>query len=213
MPIPTESSPPPGWDARGLDVLLDMFPRGQLSEIVGGPSSGSSSLLLALLARATSAGGLVALVDWGEAFDPAVAKAAGADLLSILWVRCSGQLDPALRAADLLARCPGFAIVALDLGELPARYRHPISHAMCVRLQRAAESSGAALVLRAPHHLTGSAAALVVSARRVRTQWLRPPRPTRLGGVLSEIGVLHCRGSLPGGGLGHGTSWTIEWQL
>src|SRR5712691_5759331 len=58
MATPTESLPPPGWDREGLDSLLDAFHEGRLSEIVGPRSSGGGSLLLALLARATSRGGL-----------------------------------------------------------------------------------------------------------------------------------------------------------
>src|SRR6266705_3996680 len=116
MATPTESLPPPGWDREGLDSLLNAFSEGRLSEIVGPLSSGGGSLLLAFLARATSRGGLVALVDGADAFDPETAARAGLDLRALLWVRCGGRLKPAWRAADLLARCPGFAAVALDVG-------------------------------------------------------------------------------------------------
>ena len=116
MVTSTESLPPPGWDREGLDSLLDAFPEGGLSEIVGPRSSGGGSLLLALLARAASRGGLVALVDGADSFDPETAERAGLDLRALLWVRCGGRLPPAWSAADLLARCPGFAAVALDVG-------------------------------------------------------------------------------------------------
>lgn len=121
MATSTESLPPPGWDREGLDGLLNAFPEGRLSEIVGPRSSGGGSLLLALLARAASRGGLVALVDGADAFDPETAARAGLDLRALLWVRCGGRIQPAWSAADLLARCPGFAAVALDLGTAPPR--------------------------------------------------------------------------------------------
>ena len=206
MATSTESLPPPGWDREGLDGLLDAFPTGRLSEIVGPRSSGGGSLLLALLVRAASRGGPVALVDGADAFDPETAARAGLDLSALLWVRCGGRLPPAWSAADLLARCPGFSAVALDLGTAPAV--PPPSFG--VRLQRAAEGNPAVVVVRAPRHVTGSAAALVVSVRRVRARWIGAPRRIRLGGLVSEARVLRSRVdprlAVPG------RAWLIEWQ-
>jgi hypothetical protein len=206
MATSTESLPPLGWDREGLDGLLNAFPEGRLSEIVGPRSSGGASLLLALLARAASRGGLVALVDGADAFDPETAARAGLDLRALLWVRCGGRLPPAWSAADLLARCPGFAAVALDLGT--AEGAAPPSFG--VRLQRAAAENPAVVVVRAPRHVTGSAAALVVSVRRVRAHWIGAPRRIRLGGLVSEARVLRSRFdprlATPG------RAWLIEWR-
>ena len=206
MATSTESLPPPGWDREGLDGLLDAFPTGRLSEIVGPRSSGGGSLLLALLVRAASRGGLVALVDSADAFDPETAARAGLDLRALLWVRCGGRLPPAWSAADLLARCPGFAAVALDLGTTPAV--PPPSFG--VRLQRAAEGNSAVVVVRAPRHVTGSAAALVVSVRRMRARWIGAPRRLRLGGLVSEARVLRSR--VDPRLAAPGRAWLIEWR-
>ena len=206
MATSTESLPPPGWDREGLDGLLDAFPTGRLSEIVGPRSSGGSSLLLALLARATLRGGLVALVDGTDGFDPETAARAGLDLRALLWVRCGGRLLPAWSATDLLTRCPGFAAIALDLGESAAA---PPSFG--VRLQRAAEGNPAMVVVRAPRHVTGSAAALVVSVRRVRACWIGAPRRIRLGGLVSEARVLRSR--LDPRLAAPGRTWLIEWRV
>ena len=206
MATSTESLPPPGWDREGLDSLLDAFPEGGLSEIVGPRSSGGGSLLLALLARAASRGGLVALVDGADSFDPETDERAGLDLRALLWVRCGGRLPPAWSAADLLARCPGFAAVALDVGA--AESAAPPSFG--VRLQRAAAGNPAVIVVRAPRHVTGSAAALVVSVRRVRARWVGAPLRIRLGGLVSEARVLRSRFdprlAAPG------RAWLIEWR-
>ncbi len=206
MATSTESLPPPGWDREGLDGLLNVFPKGRLSEIVGPRSSGGGSLLLALMARAASPGGLVALVDGADALDPETAALAGLDLRALLWVRCGGRLTSAWSAADLLARCPGFAAVALDLGTAPVAA--PPSFG--VRLQRAAAGSAAVVVVRAPRQVTGSAAALVVSVRRVRARWIGAPRRIRLGGLVSEARVLRSRFdprlAAPG------RAWLIEWR-
>lgn len=216
MLTPIESLPPPGWDRQGVDLVLSALPQGQLSEIVGPRSSGATSLLLALLARTTAAGSLVALVDATDALDPAAAAAAGVDLGALLWVRCGGRLDSALRAADLLARCPGFAVVGLDLGDLPAESRSSIPPAKWLRLQRAVKGSQTILVVRAPHHLAGPAAALVLSARKLRAHWIGLPRPGRLGGLLSEVRVLRARHALcpllRGRGQGEAGQILVVWQ-
>src|SRR6185436_14534473 len=94
---------------------------GEITEIVGRLSSGRTSLLIAALRRATRAGAAAALVDVDDVFDVAGAARAGIDLGRLLWVRCGGRRDHALRAVDLLVRCSGFAVVALDLGELAPR--------------------------------------------------------------------------------------------
>src|SRR5215831_20634969 len=172
MSIPIESSPPPGWGPRGIDLLLDAFPAGRLSEIVGPWSSGGTSLLLAMMARTTASGHHAALVDGADAFDPASAMAAGADLSRILWVKCGGHLRRSFSAADLLVRCPGFALVALDLGDAALIRQEPIPPALCLRLKIAAEQSETVLVLRSPRRLAGSAAQLAVSARRLESHWI-----------------------------------------
>ncbi|HXA97301.1 MAG TPA: hypothetical protein VN323_17190 [Candidatus Dormibacteraeota bacterium] len=213
MAIPIESSPPPGWEREGIDDLLGSFPPGRLSEIVGPRSSGASSLLLALVARVTGSGGQVAFVDGMDALDPASAAAAGVDLSALLWVKCGARLRPALSAADLLARCPGFALVVLDLDELG-----PVPASAHIRLQRAVESSDTILIVRSARHREGSPAALVVGARRVAPRWtgLRPL--TRLAGMRSELSILRSRPShavSPARAVsprGEGR-WTLDWIL
>jgi hypothetical protein len=185
--------------------LLAAFPPGKLSEIVGPRSSGGSSLLLRLLACATQKGGHVALVDATDALDAASAIASGVALSHLLWVRCGGRLAPAVRAADLLARCPGFAVVALDLGDGPIA-RDVASPALGIRLQRAVEGSATILVLRVPQRLTGSAAAFVVSLHSVEARWVGSPRATRLVGLVSAARVLRSR-------VGGAGASSIEWRL
>jgi len=93
------------------------FPRGGLSEVAGPPSSGRTSLALALLARATERGEVVAVVDASDAFDPPSAAAAGVDLPRLLWVR-PPDLAAALRGTSQLLAARGFAAVVLDLAGL-----------------------------------------------------------------------------------------------
>jgi hypothetical protein len=215
MAIPIESSPPPGWDREGIDGLLGLFPPGRLSEIVGPRSSGGSSLLLALIARITTSrdgegrdgegrdgeGGQVAFVDGMDALDPASAAAAGADLSALLWVKCGGRLRTALGAADLLVRCPGFALVVLDLDELG-----PVPASAHIRLQRAVEGSDTVLVVRSARHREGSPASLVVATRRLAPCWMGLRPLTRLAGLRSEVSITRSRPSTE-------TRWTLDWTL
>lgn len=225
MAIPIESSPPPGWDREGIDGLLGLFPPGRLSEIVGPRSSGGSSLLLALIARITTRG-QVAYVDGMDALDPASAATAGVDLPALLWVKCAGRLRTALSAADLLARCPGFSLIVLDLDDLG-----PVPFAAQIRLQRAVEDSDAALVVHTARHREGSPASLVVTTRRLAPRW-RGLRPLgRLGGLRSEVSIARSRlhpsplsplgrgqgegaeGEGVGGEKVEGQTWALDWTL
>jgi hypothetical protein len=215
MAIPIESSPPPGWEREGIDGLLGLFPPGRLSEIVGPRSSGGSSLLLALIARITTSGnGQVAFVDGMDALDPASAATAGADLSALLWVKCGGRLRVALSAADLLIRCPGFALVVLDLDELG-----PMPASAHLRLQRAVEGGDTILITRSARHREGSPASLVLATRRLAPRWMGLRPLTRLAGLRSEISIFRARPSHThtlsplGRGQGEGGRWTLDWTL
>lgn len=214
MAIPIESSSPPGWEREGIDGLLGLFPPGRLSEIVGPRSSGGSSLLLALIARITTSGsGQVAFVDGMDALDPASAATAGADLSALLWVKCGGRLRVALSAADLLVRCPGFALVVLDLDELG-----PMPASAHLRLQRAVEDSATILVTRSARHREGSPASLVLATRRLAPRWMGLRPLTRLAGLRSEVSIFRSRPShthtLSPLGRGQGERrWTLDWTL
>jgi hypothetical protein len=176
-----------------------MVPSGEVVEIVGRPSSGRTSLLLAWLAAATRAGALGALVDADEVFDPASAERAGVDLSRLLWVRAGGRRDLALRAADLLARCPGFALVALDLGESAPR----LDLAQAFRLRLAVRRAGTTLVILAGRRLAGAGATLALRTVRRRVEWTGPgPRPTRLDRLLARVDVVRVRGGAPATGAG-----------
>ena len=223
MAIPIESSPPPGWEREGIDGLLGLFPPGRLSEIVGPRSSGASSLLLALIARITTSGsqggGQVAFVDGMDALDPASAAAGGVDLSMVLWVKCGGRLRVALSAADLLVRCPGFAMVVLDLDELG-----PMPASAHLRLQRAVEGGDTILITRSARHREGSPASLVLATRRLAPRWMGLRPLTRLAGLRSEVSIFRSRpshthtlsplGRGQGEGLkGEGHHWTLDWTL
>ena len=174
-------------------MLVDRLLRqGAMTELVGPLSSGRTSLLTLCLRDVTRRGGLAALVDTDHAFDPVGAATAGVELRRVLWVRAEGRRRHALKAADLLVRCPGFSLVALDVGESPPR----LSLGAAFRLRLAARRSGAALLILGAHRVVGGAAVVSIAARRDRLAWAGPgPVPRRLGGMRSEFHVVRKQGA------------------
>lgn len=162
---PETASPRCPTGLAAVDRLLGGgFPRGGLSEIAGPPSSGRTSLALALLATATARGEVAALVDAADAFDPPSAAAAGVALPRLLWVRPPG-LGEALRSASHLLAARGFAVVVLDLAASVARVAAPLR----VRGGRgtrggAPEALGSRTWLRLRQATAGTDTALVVVA-------------------------------------------------
>src|SRR5262245_44109019 len=76
-----------------LDSLGLVLTRGTVAEITGEPSSGKTSVVLALLAKLTAAGEICAAVDSADGFDPCTATLAGVELDNLLWVRCGGDIE------------------------------------------------------------------------------------------------------------------------
>jgi hypothetical protein len=167
---------------------------GEITEIVGRLSSGRTSLLMGALRRATGGGAAAALVDADDAFDAADASRAGIDLRHLLWVRCGRRRDLALRAADLLARCPGFAVVAVDFGELAPR----LSLAAAFRLRLAVRRSRVALVVLSSRRIAGAGAALAVETVQTGVDWTGPARAaTRLTRLRARVSVVRARSAPP----------------
>ncbi|MGH9528551.1 MAG: hypothetical protein ACRD2S_01385, partial [Terriglobales bacterium] len=156
-----------------LDLLTGGIPRGCLTEVCGPPTSGRTSLLLALLAAATQRNEVCALVDVSDALDPVSAKSAGVNFEKLLWVRCGnsstkksfsarnkyadqkewfgrrveGPVEQAIRVTDLLLQSDGFGLVIIDLGDVPVNLARRIPLTSWFRFQRAVENTPTVLFL------------------------------------------------------------------
>jgi recombination protein RecA len=174
-------------------MLVDRLLRqGAMTELVGPLSSGRTSVLTLCLRTVTRAGGLAALVDVDHVFDPGSADEAGVDLRRVLWVRGEGRRRDALKAIDLLARCPGFRLIALDVGESPPR----VSLSVAFRLRLAARRSGASLLIVGARRVLGGAAAFTVQTWRGQVVWVGPSHlPSRLAGMGTGIHVVRNQGA------------------
>jgi len=151
------------------------FPRGQLSEIVGARSSGRTSLLLQLLAAATSRGELVALVDALDMFDVESAAAAGVELERLLWIRGHVAINPGLchdlnhraieqsiRAFALVLQAGNFGVVALDFGDALPRALSRLPFTTWLRLQRMIEGQPTVGALVGNERMARSSAGLTL---------------------------------------------------
>src|SRR5213594_3254297 len=161
---------------RALDAQLGGgFPRGQLSELVGPRSSGRTSLMLQMLAAATTRGELVALVDALDMLDVASAEAAGVQLDRLLWVRGHVVSNPgmcrdlnqraveqAIRAFTLVLQAGNFGLVAFDVAGAPSDAVRRLPFTTWLRIQRIVEDGQTACVLVGSDEMARSSAGLTL---------------------------------------------------
>lgn len=124
-----------------LPVLSSGIPRGGILELMGRRSSGRTAASLHILAQATQRGEVCAVIDTNDNFHPASAASAGVCLGRIVWVRCGGNAEHAMRSADLLLHAGGFGVVMLDVSEVAARILNHIPLSYWFRFQRAIENT------------------------------------------------------------------------
>jgi len=195
----------PSWSVAtgvpALDACLSGgLPRGQLSEIAGPRSSGRTTVLLRMLAAAAERGEIVALVDTSDCFDVQSATDAGIDLARLLWIRGHGQgtLERSLKALNLVLQAGGFAIVAIDLGDVPPAELRGIPYTTWLRVQRTIEGSDTACVLLGPEPIARSAGGLTL-ALTGRSSWPgASDRSRRLTGAQTRVQIHSPRRRLEG---------------
>ena len=194
-----------------LDACLrGGLPRGQLSEIAGPRSSGRTALLLQLVAAASRRGEVAALVDTFDQLDLASACAAGVDLERMLWVRghaiAAGQdpgrgqaplversVDRALKALNLILQAGGFAVVAIDLADVPPIALKRIPFTTWLRVQRTIEGSDTACVLVTPEPLARSAGGVTISLGAAAEWTGTSDRARRLAGLTLTTRIVSPR--------------------
>jgi hypothetical protein len=182
------ASAPEGFSIpnRALRGVLHALPRGAITEIAGPASSGRTAFLDTLLAAATAAGELAAVVDTSNTFDPAGVSALGGDLGKLLWVRCGGRAEHALRAADLILHGGGFGMVALDLCDVPRRILDRVPTSYWHRFRRAIENTPTVLAVAATQPEARSCAARQIAFTRRRIRWTGQDPARLLAGLETE---------------------------
>ncbi len=184
-----------------LDALIGGIARGRISEVTGPISSGKTTVAAAFASAASRRGEVVGWVDVPGAFDPRSLEAAGAELARILWVSFEKRRDSTrtsynirsrerrseLKAAELLLEAGGFGLVVIDFGAM----RFPLSQSASLRLARAAERSGTAVLALASNRVCGTFAALTLSmsAHRASFSRLGKDAPALFDGLRIEASV------------------------
>jgi hypothetical protein len=190
-----------------LDTLIDGgIPRGRISEITGRAGSGKTSIAASFVAFATRRGEVAAWLDSSGSFDPESMAAAGVDLRRMLWASMrrgsardlrsplqkgrpvgSGVRSAIVKAAELVLEAGGFGLVVVDFGEAP----RSLTYASSLRIARAAERSGAAVIAIAPWRMCGTFAALSIAASRAETSFSRlaPGSPVMFDGLAVDAMV------------------------
>ena len=101
-----------------------------------------------------------------------------------------------VKAAELVLEAGGFGLVVVDFGEAP----RALAHASALRIARAAERSGAAVIAIAPWRMCGTFAALSLAASRAETSFSRlaPGSPVMFDGL--AVDAMVARNKLGGTG-------------
>jgi hypothetical protein len=190
-----------------LDALIDGgIPRGRISEITGRAGSGKTSIAASFASFATRRGEVAAWLDASGSFDPESIAAAGVDLRRMLWASMRrgsardlrsplvkgrpvglGMRSAIVKAAELVLEAGGFGLVIVDFGEAV----RSLTYASSLRIARAAERSGAAVIAIAPWRMCGTFAALSIAASRAETSFSRlaPGSPVMFDGLAVDAMV------------------------
>lgn len=169
--------------------ILPDLPRGAITEILGPASSGRTALAHSLLATATRAGEVAAIVDASNSFDPQSARLAGADLGKLLWVRAGGRVDHAFRSADIILHGGGFGLVILDLCGLRPRDLEAVPLSYWHRFRRAVETTPTVLAIVAAQAQAKSCAARQIEMRSPAARWSGEAGGRLLRGLDFEMGI------------------------
>jgi hypothetical protein len=170
-------------DIPAISLLKNGLPGGTVAEIVGRRSSGRTACLLHVLAQATRSGEVCAVVDTNDRFDPASGAAAGLLLERLVWVRCGGNAEHAMRAADLLLHAGGFGVVALDFCETNPKSLNRIPLSYWFRFRRAIESTPTILLVAAEANQAKSCSLNILNLELKAARWRGSPGFRLLGGT------------------------------
>ena len=98
-----------------VDLALGVngMPRGRISEIYGGESTGKTTLALNVLAEAQKAGGVAAFIDAEHALDPDYAKKIGVNTDDIL-ISQPDSAEQALQIVESLVRSGEVDVIVID---------------------------------------------------------------------------------------------------
>lgn len=110
---PAHAVLPTGFAALDAALGIGGVPRGRLTELLGMPTSGATTLALTLLAQAQAQGDLAGYIDLSRTFDAEHAALLGVDLATLLLVRPASAAD-ALEMIHALIASGGLGVLVVD---------------------------------------------------------------------------------------------------
>lgn len=164
-----------------------IFPQGGITEIIGGRSSGKTGFILSALGSARERSGFSAIIDPTDSFDPATARKAGIELTSILWIRCPGNLDAALKSTDYLLHAGGFSCVILDLADVRPDIVSRIPYAYWFRFRLAVENRPTIFLLVSPVPCSGSSSSASLECLQKNIEWTGSASHRLLKGITATV--------------------------
>ncbi|HEY3860734.1 MAG TPA: hypothetical protein VGO59_02495 [Verrucomicrobiae bacterium] len=148
-----ESGPEP-------DLFQNCLVKGALNELSAGrESTGSATMMRALIAHAAARNQIMAAVDGFDSLD--VSALEPAELARLLWIRCR-DAETALKAADLLLRDGNLPLIFLDLKLNPEAQLRKIPATTWYRFQRLVETTSAICLAITPRPMIPAARARFV---------------------------------------------------
>ncbi|MFV0390168.1 MAG: hypothetical protein ACK5NT_15610 [Pyrinomonadaceae bacterium] len=132
--------------------------RGSTVEFAGATSTGKTGYVNAILAKLTNDGEVCAVIDTSDSFDPVSANAAGVVPENLLWVRCGGDIESAMKSGDLLLQAKGFGAVWINFGRLSQGSLSYVPNSFWYRFRTLVKGSPTLLLVTAKYPVMGSAA-------------------------------------------------------
>ncbi|MEZ5344191.1 MAG: hypothetical protein R2681_01430 [Pyrinomonadaceae bacterium] len=154
-------------EIKGLRLM-----RGSLTEFIGQASSGKTGYANAVLASLTNKGEICALIDVCDSFDPVSAVASGIKLQNLLWIKCGGNVEDALKAADLLLQAKGFGAVWINLGHIKTGQLSYVPNSFWFRFRTFVKGSPTLLIVTAKKSLLGSSAQQSYLLTQNKSVWM-----------------------------------------
>ncbi|MCB1023775.1 MAG: hypothetical protein KDB79_05275 [Acidobacteria bacterium] len=145
--------------------------RGSLTELVGEASSGKTSYVIAVLSELTREGEICAVIDTCDSFDPVSAFSSGVKLENLLWIRCAGDVENAMKAADLLLQAKGFGAVWINFGQVKSGQLSYVPNSFWFRFRTFVKDSPTLLIVTAKESLLGSSAEQSYALTKNKSVW------------------------------------------
>ncbi len=167
------TSLPPRTGLKLQDAVqgLCALPRGTVTEILGGRSTGRTALAQTMLATATLGGEAAAWIDGDDSFDPASAARAGADRGKLLRGQCAHRLETAVKAADMVLHSGGFGLVVLDLCDVAAISLQRVPLSYWYRLRNAVQHTPSILLILARQSVAKASSAHQLALSQSGVEW------------------------------------------